>query len=330
MLAKILKISFITFVTFVSTVIILFSLLTSYLFSPGPLAQETVVIIPKSSTKKISLILQEKNIIQYPYIFEWSCKIFHYFGYISLKSGEYKFTTKITPLQIIDILNSGKSILHKLTIPEGYTVQQILDILDNNNLLVGEINSIVPEGYLMPSTYYYSYGDQKEIILDIMRSKMSASLDILMPKLSSSSPIKTRKELLILASIIEKEAGSNEEKPTIAAVFINRLKKKMKLQADPTTSYAITQGKYILPRSLTKKDLAIESEYNTYYVPALPSGAISCPGTKSLEAVVFPAEVDYLYFVVDGNGGHNFSSNLQDHNKNVAAYRMRQKQVNEK
>ncbi len=150
---------------------------------------------------------------------------------------------------------------------------------------------------------------------------MSANLDKVMQNLAPDSPLKTRLEVLTLASIIEKEAGSNAEKPIIAAVFINRLKKNMKLQADSTTIYALTEGKFKLARALTKKDLLQELPYNTYYIKGLPPGPISCPSLKSLEAVVKSAKTDALFFVVDGKGGHNFSNNLNDHNRFVETYR---------
>jgi UPF0755 protein len=173
----------------------------------------------------------------------------------------------------------------------------------------------------MPSTYFYSYGDQKERLIEQMRKAMTLALDEVTAKLSADSPLKSRLDVLILASIVEKETGLDSERTTIAGVFINRLKKGMKLQADPTSIYAITEGKFKLARPLTKKDLAIISPYNTYYTSGLPPGPIACPGVKSLNAVVTPAKTNALYFVVNGKGGHNFSSNLMDHNENVLKYR---------
>ena len=155
---------------------------------------------------------------------------------------------------------------------------------------------------------------------------MSNALDEVMLKLSKDSPLKTRKDVLILASIVEKEAGNDQERAKIAGVFINRLKKGMKLQADPTTVYAITEGKEPLGRSLKRKDIRIKSPYNTYHVYGLPIGPISCPGRASLEAVVSPAKTDALYFVVDGRGGHNFSKTLKEHNRHVRQFRNRVRQ----
>jgi UPF0755 protein len=200
-------------------------------------------------------------------------------------------------------------------------VSEILEKINTEPVLMGEIKGTIPEGYLMPSTYFFSYGDQRENLVSQMRVNMSAVLDEVMLRLSPDSPLKTRIDVLTLASIVEKEATLDVERPIIASVFINRLKKGMKLQADPTTIYAVTEGKFKLDRPLTRQDLALASSYNTYYAKGLPPTPISCPGRKSLEAVVMPAKTDYLYFVVNGKGGHHFSKSLEEHNSHVANYR---------
>jgi UPF0755 protein len=320
LLKKILKIKFI-FVTI--TLILLISGINScifYLFTPGSLVKDKAVIIkPELSIDQIAIILDDHNIIKYPSLFAFLAKIYSLKH--SIKSGEYIFTQNISPMQTLRILSSGKSIIHKMIIPEGMLVHEIIKKINSEERLVGEIIGTIPEGFLMPSTYFFSYGDQKEQIVDKVRKLMSLQLDKAMEKLSPNSPLKTRLDVLILASIVEKEAILDTEKLLIAAVFLNRLKKHMKLQSDPTTIYAITLGKDKLTRPLTKKDLAIQSPYNTYYVFNLPAGAISCLGEKSLEAVVNPAKIDSLYFVVNGMGGHNFSNNFNDHNKHVKNYR---------
>ena len=291
-----------------------------YLFVPGPLANNTTLIIkPKLSIKEISSTLNDNKVIKYPALFNFLAKI--YSLKYKLKSGEYTFTQNISPIQTLRILTRGKSIIHKMVVPEGTTVSEIISKINNEERLVGEITGTIPEGFLMPSTYFYSYGDQKEQIISKMRTLMSLELDRVMTRLLPNSPLKNRLDVLILASIVEKETALDEEKPIIAAVLTNRLKKGMRLQADPTVVYAITLGQYKLTRSLTKKDLAIKSPYNTYYTPNLPPGPISCPGVKSLEAVVSPAQANFLYFVSNGKLGHYFSSNYDDHIKYVGIYR---------
>lgn len=296
-------------------------LLLLYLASVGPLKTEkTIIINSGTSARHISRILAEHEIIRYPFIFRTIAIAARTLGY-TLKSGEYAFTSHITAFQVLQLLESGKSVIHKFVVPEGVTVNEIRTKLQNEPLLVGEVEDNIMEGFLMPSTYFFSFGDQRQKLVSQMKRLMSEALDEITPLLDKTSPIKTRSELLILASIVEKESYLEEEKPHIAAVFLNRLKKNMMLQADPTTIYAITQGKYRLARPLSKKDLKIASPYNTYYVSGLPPSPIACPSKSAIEAVAKPSKSDDLYFVVDGNGGHNFSSDLATHNSNVMKYR---------
>jgi UPF0755 protein len=319
---KIFKVKFYLLIVLAVLIIGVVNIGLSYLLFSGPLKESKTIIIEQGlSTHQISQKLAEANIVRYPYLFEIIATTYSFKRY--LKSGEYEFSVGITPYQILRKLAEGKSVIHKLIIPEGVMVFEILDAVNNNKILSGRLVENVPEGYLMPSTYYYSYGDKREQIIDIMRKEMSAALDKAMEQLDPQLPLKTRKDVLIMASIIEKEAGSDTEKPLIAGVFINRLNKGMKLQADPTTIYALTEGKQKLDRTLTTKDLKIESPYNTYHIFGLPKGPISCPGEKSIMAAVKPAKTDALYFVVNGEGGHAFSNTLNEHNIHVQKYRER-------
>lgn len=320
MLKNILKIKFFLATLSLIIFITILNFGVFYIFVPGNLAQtKTIIIEPKLSINQIVTKLYSNKVIKYPEVFKIIAKIYSIKN--PLKSGEYIFTHNISPLQTLRVLASGKSVIHKIIVPEGTVVQEVVKKINEETRLVGEIKGIIPEGFLMPSTYFFSYGDQKERIINQMRNLMSNNLDKVMINLSPDSPLKTRLDILTLASIVEKEAGSDAEKPIIAAVFLNRLKKNMKLQADPTTIYALTEGKFKLARALTKKDLLQELPYNTYYIKRLPPGPISCPSLKSLEAVVKPAKTDALFFVVDGKGGHNFSNNLNDHNRFVEMYR---------
>lgn len=291
-----------------------------YLFLSSHLTENKVIVIKRGlSVKEISKLLAQEGVIRYKLLFQIIASLYNIDH--PLKSGEYQFTPKITPYQILLKIASGRSIIRKLYVPEGSTVKEVLDMVESNERLLGNINMSIPEGHLMPSTYFYSYGDKKRNIIKQMLNNMSNSLDKAMLMLREDSPIKTRKEILILASIIEKEAGNDLEKPIIASVFLNRLKIGMKLQADPTVIYAHTRGQYRFGRALTKEDLKIDSPYNTYRVTGLPPGSISMPSYSSIMAVVKPQETNYLYFVSNGTGTHNFASNLQDHNKNVAQFR---------
>lgn len=299
----------------------LLSLILVYLLIPGPLKEDKIVIIePGSTIKQITLQLSKEQIIHLPTLF-YAISASYDLVKSPLKSGEYSFIKGVSALRVIRTLSSGKSINHKFLVTEGELVYNVIAKLKNEPRLIGDIEENVTEGFLMPSTYYFSFRDQRSKILLDMKRNMSTILDIVMEELEPDSPLKTRLDVLTLASIVEKEALYDQEKPRIAAVFINRLKKNMKLQADPTSIYAITHGKKKLGRMLTRKDLKIKSDYNTYYVKGLPPTPISCPGLKSIEAVIKPLKTKELYFVVDGKGGHRFATNYSDHRKNIAAYK---------
>lgn len=293
-----------------------------YLALPGPLESRQEIIIERGkSTKAIARKLSEANIIRYPLLFNVISKACGLLLGRHLKSGEYEILAHATPFQVLRILASGKSIIHKFTVVEGSQVHETIVRLRTEALLTGEIEDDITEGFLMPSTYFFSFGDTRQKLLSQMKKSMSEALDELTPLLSPDSPIKNRIELLTLASIVEKEAYLESEKSRIASVFLNRLKKGMKLQADPTTIYGITLGKYILSRPLSKADLRSQTLYNTYYITGLPPSPIACPSRSSIEAVVKPTKTRDLFFVVNGMGGHNFSSDLATHNSHVESYR---------
>ncbi len=294
-----------------------------YLSLPGPSEKRQNIIVEEgSSTGSIGKMLQDKGILRYPMVFNFFAKCYGVLGR-HLKSGEYTITAHVTPFQLFKILASGQSILHKFTIPEGATTHEIITRLKAETILKGDIEDEVTEGILMPQTYFFSYGDTKQKLLSSMKRLMSEALDRLMPELSPNSPLKTRMDVLNLASIVEKEAYLEEEKPRIAAALLNRLRKKMKLQADPTTIYGITLGKHALGRLLTKSDLRSNSLYNTYYISGLPPSPIACPSLSSIEAVIKPHTTKELYFVANGNGGHNFSEDLTTHNKYIREYKQK-------
>jgi UPF0755 protein len=293
-----------------------------YLNSPSSLTKSVEIILPHgSSSKDISKKLYDAGVVNYPILFALYLKLYG-FKY-KLKSGEYSFTSHISPRQVIEILIEGKSIIHRLTIPEGLTVNDILTKIDMIEILTGEVSWDIPEGYLFPSTYFYSYGDQKQKIIDLMRSKMSAIIDKYIGNLDPTSCLKTRLDVLTLASIIEKETIVSEEKPRIAGVYLNRMRKKMKLQADPTTIYAITLGKTTMNRMLTLQDLKIVSPFNTYHIFGLPPTPICCPGEEAIKAAIFPMRTKDLYFVAEGNGSgrHYFAEQFSEHQNNIKKYR---------
>lgn len=283
----------------------------------------TLLLKPGYSTPYIAHILEENNVIRSKFLFVLYVKIIA--KNKKLIAGEYEFLPKKTLKQVVTEISKGESISRKITIHEGLTSKQIVDLLNNEARLAGSISEIPKEGTLFPDTYKFKYGDLRTKIIKAMEEKMSGTLKKLQPRIPKTGVITSVDDLVKLASIIEKEAANDAEKPLVASVFLNRLKKKMKLQADPTIIYGITMGRNDLGRELSKKDLETDGPYNSYTNYGLPPTPISCPGIKSLEAVLNPAQTNYLYFVVNGSGGHNFSSNLSDHNNHVKNYRELQK-----
>ncbi len=267
---------------------------------------------------EISDLLAQNNVVRSKWFFLLYVKLIA--KNKKLIAGEYEFLPQKSIKEIVQIIAKGESIVRKITIPEGFTTKQIVELLSNEPRLAGSIQTIPEEGTLFPDTYYFKYGDLRSTIIKAMSERMSLTLSSLLEKLPKNPPINNIQKLITLASIIEKEAGNDEEKPIIASVFLNRLKNNMRLQADPTVIYAISMGDNF-NRPLTKKDLEIQSPYNTYVNTGLPPAPIACPGLKAIKAVLEPAKTNYLYFVVNGNGGHNFSSNLDTHNKYVKEYR---------
>jgi UPF0755 protein len=237
------------------------------------------------------------------------------------KEGEYVFKVGTTPIKAYNILLSGDVVQRKITFAEGLTTHTILEKILNTPDLEGIIDIAAEEGDLLPDTFLYTYGSSRNDLVKRMKSRMKETLSDLWKKRADNLPLNSKEEALILASIVEKETGKNDERKRVAAIFVNRLRANMRLQTDPTVIYAITNGRYKLERPLSKADLETNSPYNTYKIKGLPVGAIANPGVASIEAVLNPLETKEYYFVANGNGGHNFSKNLKGHNKNVRILR---------
>lgn len=298
----------------------------------GPLTEETEVIIPSgASLNKIALILQDENVIQNPLEFKIAAHLLN--KKQSLKAGEYLFDEGISLIQALTQLDEGKVLHRSITIPEGLTSYQIVSLLNNAPFMEGEITQIPDEGTLLPETYNYSRGDTRAEKIERMQAAMTNAIDELWPGRATDLPFKTKEEALTLASIVEKETGVSGERAKVAGVFINRLRRGIALQTDPTVIYAMTMGKHEdngqgpIGRRLLRKDLKIDSPYNTYKYPGLPPGPICNPGKDAIAATLNPEEHEYIYFVADGTGGHSFAKTLAEHNQNVAKWRkIRQQQ----
>lgn len=294
------------------------------ILAPGRYAQDMTVVIEKGSNlKKTAQILVKEGAVLHPWGFIAAVLLSGNRG--ALKAGEYLIPAHARPLDIVRILASGKVVVHQVTIPEGLRVTEIMDLIKGIPQLTGEIIRVPEEGSLLPETYSYVLGDSREKIISQMRQSMTRTLEEVWKDRQKDAPLKNAQDLLILASIVEKETGVAEERPRVAAVFLNRLKKGMKLQSDPTVIYGLTLGEKPLGRLLTLADLKHSSVYNTYVIPALPPKPIACPGRKALEAVVNPAKTKEYYFVANGKGGHAFSATYGEHVENVKEWRKVQK-----
>lgn len=299
---------------------LLFALVTwqvyGWIYGSSMLLTNAHVIINKGNGSSIVADkLKEAGVIDKKWLFKIAARLMGLDK--KLKAGEYIFEAETSMHEALQKLANGDVIYRKITLPEGLTSTQMLNIIDKEEFLSGEISIEVKDGELLPETYSFMYGDSKDSIIIQAQEAMKNALDSAWNNRNNNIPIKNKDDLLTLASIVEKETSVDEERSLVASVFVNRLKKGMKLQTDPTVIYAITLGKKDLGRSLRKKDLSINSPYNTYKYYGLPPSPICNPGRLSLEAAANPQKSSYLYFVADGKGGHNFSKSLKEHNDNV-------------
>ncbi len=294
--------------------------LDRWLHAPGPLEAPVTVALPRGiGLGGIAEQLAEAGVIDRPRRLVLAARIAGRDR--ALKAGEYAFRPGMTPDEVLRLLEQGTVVLHPVTVAEGLTVTEVFTLLAESPVLSGPLPPLPPEGSLLPETYLVPRDEPRARLVARMRADMSAALDRAWANRQPDLPLTSPEEALILASIIEKETALAEEYPLVAAVFVNRLRKGMPLQTDPTVIYALTEGEGPLGRALTRRDLEVDHPYNTYRNPGLPPGPIANPGRGALEAAVRPADVDYLYFVADGTGGHAFARTLAEHNRNVARWR---------
>ena len=298
---------------------------------PGPLEQTRTVVIPKGEGKiAIAERLEKEGVIGNRWTFVAGTLFPGVFGVkrsVELRAGEYEVKDHASMRQVLETLTEGKSILYKITLPEGLTSQQIVERMKADPNLTGDVTAIPAEGTLLPDTYNYSKGMARQELLDRMQASQQKTLAGLWEKRQGELPLRSVEEAITFASIVEKETGKPEERDRVSAVFHNRLKKGMRLQSDPTIIYGIAGGQGALGRGITRADIDSKTPYNTYQINGLPPGPICNPGKASLEAALNPAKTNDLFFVADGTGGHAFTETLKDHNSAVAKWRESEKQV---
>lgn len=293
---------------------------------PGPLAQDTTIVIERGGVEQVTRQLEDAKVIGHPLVFAMAVRITGAAG--RLKPGEYKFPASIAMEEVSRLLQSGKTVDRRLVVLEGMTSFEILKAMGDQAGFTGPTPQ-VQDGELMPDTYYYKYGDARPFMIQRMRAAMNQTVVELWAKRAPGLPFSNPREAVTLASIVEKETARASERARVAGVFINRLNKGMKLEADPTVAYAATNGQGRLERPISKADLAAKHPYNTYTNTGLPPGPIGNPGRAALAAVLNPDKHEELFFVADGTGGHLFAKTLADHNKNVARWRQIEQQRNQ-
>ncbi|NOG70307.1 endolytic transglycosylase MltG [Roseicella sp. DB1501] len=285
--------------------------------APGPLAEPTNVVVQRGGTEAIAASLLKAGVIADGRSFTaaaWATR-----GQGPLHAAEFAFPAGASLEQVLAVLRSAKPVQHRLTIPEGLTARQIAALVRDAAGMTGEINA-PEEGSVLPETYAYQWGDDRGALLRRAQGAMTQVLKKAWAERAEGLPLASPREALVLASIVERETSVPAERPHVAAVFLNRLKRGMPLQSDPTVAYAATDGG-VLDRPLSRADLERDHPFNTYRNRGLPPAPIASPGIASLRAVTQPMASDDLYFVADGSGGHAFARTLDEHNRNVARWR---------
>ncbi|MGE0827919.1 MAG: endolytic transglycosylase MltG [Hyphomonadaceae bacterium] len=300
----------------------------------GPNETEgAIVVAPRgASVTSIGRILEEEGHIRSALVFRVATLV--YGAGKPLQAGEYEIPARASPRAIIDMMANGRAVLHGITIPEGRTSAAVIQILAESDVLTGDVPAVPPEGSILPETYSVERGMDRTVLLRRMMEARDEALREIWAQRASNLPISTPEEAVILASIVEKETGVASERPRVASVFTNRLRRGMPMQSDPTIIYGVCRmfpdrcrdGRLInertgAVRTIRQSEIALDTGYNTYRIPRLPPTAIANPGRDALEAVVNPPRTNDLFFVADGTGGHAFASTVAEHERNVRRWR---------
>lgn len=288
---------------------------------PGPAARSgeatTVLLRKGSSLPEIASRLEDAGVVRSSSVFITAAQATG--AARELKAGEYRFASRTSMAKVLDDIREGRVVVHAITIPEGWTSQMAADALAAEPGLTGDAPA-PPEGAILPDTYQYEQGDDRAAVLKRMMDARDALLASLWAERQQGLPFDTPEQAVILASVVEKETGVADERPRVAAVFVNRLRKGMRLESDPTIIYGISRGKP-LGRGIRLSELTTATPYNTYLIDGLPPTPIANPGRAAIAAVLDPPKTDDLFFVADGTGGHVFAATFDQHKKNVERWR---------
>ena len=306
----------------IAAVIALLLVLAAALFAhgwygPGPLAQDRAFVVPQGATlASLAEKLRAEGAIRSASTFRWQARVFARGG--AIKAGEFMLPKGASAAGIVSIIEGDDFLRRLVTVPEGMPSVMVYDRLKAQPLLAGNIG-VPAEGSVLPDSYGFQRGETRAAVLGRMQAAMRRTIAELWPSRAKGLAVATPEQAVILASIVEKETGKPAERATVAALYQNRLRAGMPLQADPTIIYPITRGKP-LGRRILQSEIAARNGYNTYAMAGLPQGPITNPSRASLVAVLHPASTAALYMVADGTGGHAFANTLDEHNRNVAKW----------
>jgi UPF0755 protein len=288
--------------------------------APGPAAEDRTVMVARGATiGAITDALDAAGVIADPRLFRMGVR---YAGQApKMKFGEYLVPAGASMEQIASLLVSGRTVQHPITVPEGWSVWQVARAVEAMEVLTGEIEALPTEGMIAPDTYNVLRGQSRQDVIDRMVEVQTRILQVAWDNRAPDLPYDTMEEALVLASLIEKETAIAGERAKIGGVFINRLRRGMRLQTDPAVIYGITKGEGALGRGLRRSELDRATPWNTYQIDGLPPTPIANPGKAAIAAAVQPGETDALFFVADGTGGHAFAKTYAEHNRNVAVWR---------
>jgi len=308
-----------------------FFFFTSAAARPGPSAEDKPFIVERGATgASIAHALEGQGLIYDDLVFRISNRLH---GGNSIQAGEYLIPARASARDIVDMMTSGDALQHALTFPEGITISAVMRIIGESDVLTGEMPEAPPEGSILPDTYPVQRGMSRAALLQQMRDAHDQAVAQVWASRAQNLPLRTPDDLVNLASIVERETGIASERPQVAAVFVNRLRRPMRLETDPTIIYGVCKvhptrcrdGRLVDAqgnrRTIRQSEIDLNTGYNTYRIDGLPPTPISNPGRAALEATANPAQSNALFFVADGTGGHTFASTLAEHNANVARWR---------
>ncbi len=315
-----------------AAVIFLFFFFTSAISRPGPNPEAKPFVVERgASGAQIATALQREGLITDALLFRVANRL--HGGGQSFQAGEYEIPPHASVRQIVEMVTSGDALQHAITFHEGITIAAVMKIIEENDVLTGEMPDAPPEGSILPETYHVQRGMTRAALLQQMREARDSAVAEIWASRQADLPINSAEELVILASVVERETGVPTERPQVAAVFVNRLRVPMRLESDPTIIYGVCRqfpdrcvdGRLVNAqgqrRTIRQSEIALNTGYNTYRIDRLPPTPISNPGRAALEATANPAQSDALYFVADGTGGHVFTRTLAEHNAAVARWR---------